>query len=69
MCLKRGRKVTFEVFLTFLEAQNLSKFLGHLWACIFFHDNSKNAEFSSKGGPHQNHTPGGVAHQVEKPVF
>ena len=48
---KRGRKGIFEVFLTLLEAQNLTKFLCHLWEFIFLHEESKNAEFSSKRVP------------------
>jgi len=50
VCPKRGRKVIFEVFLTLLEAQNLSKFLAHVSEFISFDEKSKNAEFSSKGG-------------------
>jgi len=51
VCPKGGKKVIFEVFLAFLEAQNLSKVLGHLWVFIYFHEKSRNVEFSSKGGP------------------
>jgi len=36
------------VFLTFLEAKNLSKFLVHLRAFIFFHEKSKNSDFPQK---------------------
>jgi len=57
------------VFLTLLEAQNLSKFLGHVREFIFFHEESKNSEFSSKGGPLKKRMPGDATHQAKKPIF
>ena len=69
VCPKRGRKVIFEVFSTFLGAQNLSKLLVNLCECIYFHEKSKNVEFSSKGFPQQKWAPGGAAHWEEKLGF
>ena len=65
MCPKRGRKVIFEVFLTFLEAQNLSKFLGHVRAFIFFHEKSKNSIHFAKLLSNSMRSAGGVAHQMK----
>ena len=69
LCPKRGREVIFGVFLTFLGAQNLSKFLGHLWGCIFFHEKYKNSKFSLKGDPHQKRAPGGTAYWGKNVYF
>ena len=66
---KSGREGTFWVFLALLEVQNLSKLLSHVWACINFHDESKNENFSSNGGPHQKHSAGDATHLPENPVF
>jgi len=69
MCPKRGRKVIFEVFLTFMEAQNLSKFLGHVREFIFFHEKSKNANHCSKFLAKSMRSAGGAAHQMKIPVL
>lgn len=66
---KSGTEGIFEVFLTLLEAQNLSKIPSNFYECIIFHKESKNEKFSSIGGPHQKRVPGGTTHLPKKPVF
>jgi len=66
---KSGREGIFEVFLTILEAQNLSKLPSNFWECIIFHEESKNVNFSSRGGPYQKRAPGGATHLSEKTCF
>ena len=70
MCVKIGVvRSFFLVFLTFLRAQNLSKFLGHCYSNIFLHTKSKNAKFLSFGVSYQKRAPGGTAHKAENPIF
>ena len=66
---KGDRKVIFMVFLALLIIQNLMKCFSHFWACIIYHEKSKNIKFSSRRCPNHKRASGRATRWAEKSVL
>ena len=66
---KVAKRALFWCFFSLLETENLPKILSHLWACIFFHTDSKYVRHFSRIFLHQNRSTSGATHLLEKPVL